>query len=55
MLVLIPTIYLWRKNRQPLPGCCKKCGYDLTANESGTCPECGQQLPPLDQPEEPRT
>ena len=20
---------------------CKKCGYDLAGNESGTCPECG--------------
>lgn len=23
-------------------GCCQKCGYDLTGNESGRCPECAQ-------------
>jgi hypothetical protein len=22
---------------------CKKCGYDLTGNTSGVCPECGTQ------------
>lgn len=24
-----------------LPGVCRSCGYDLTANVSGVCPECG--------------
>lgn len=24
---------------------CNKCGYDLTGNISGTCPECGQSIP----------
>ena len=24
------------------PGHCQRCGYDLTGNESGICPECGQ-------------
>ena len=23
---------------------CIKCGYDLTGNESGICPECGRQI-----------
>lgn len=23
---------------------CSKCGYNLTGNESGTCPECGEHL-----------
>ncbi|MCP4593487.1 MAG: hypothetical protein GY842_22345 [bacterium] len=23
---------------------CVTCGYDLTANESGTCPECGEAI-----------
>ncbi len=23
------------------PGSCQKCGYDLTGNVSGVCPECG--------------
>lgn len=24
------------------PGCCEHCGYDLTGNISGKCPECGR-------------
>lgn len=24
---------------------CNACGYDLTANVSGVCPECGQPTP----------
>lgn len=28
----------WRK------GCCLKCGYDLTGNISGRCPECGTMI-----------
>ena len=24
---------------------CTECGYDLTGNESGTCPECGAETP----------
>ena len=24
--------------------CCVACGYDLTGNVTGTCPECGQEL-----------
>ena len=23
---------------------CRKCGYDLTGNTSGTCPECGTKI-----------
>jgi hypothetical protein len=26
-------------------GLCARCGYDLTGNISGTCPECGQATP----------
>lgn len=33
----------WRRRRK---GLCLKCGYDLTGNESGVCPECGS--PALD-------
>lgn len=25
-------------------GKCRKCGYDLTGNVSGTCPECGTRV-----------
>ena len=28
----------WRRRRRDL---CLKCGYDLTGNVSGVCPECG--------------
>ena len=27
-------------------GRCPRCGYDLTGNTSGTCPECGTPRPP---------
>ncbi|GMU24132.1 MAG: hypothetical protein AMXMBFR13_42090 [Phycisphaerae bacterium] len=26
-------------------GCCRECGYDLTGNLSGVCPECGTAVP----------
>lgn len=42
MLTGVPTILLWRYDRARVkPGCCAKCGYDLTGNMSGRCPECG--------------
>jgi len=31
----------------PRPGVCARCGYDLTGNVSGVCPECGHGV---DQP-----
>ena len=38
-----PTIWLfkWNKRRKLGPNTCPSCGYDLTGNESGVCPECG--------------
>ena len=30
-----------RRWRRRYKGLCLKCGYDLTGNVSGTCPECG--------------
>ncbi len=29
----------------PRPGRCRNCGYNLTGNTSGVCPECGTALP----------
>ena len=42
LILLVPTAFLWRRDRhRRLPGHCQKCGYDLTGNVSGRCPECG--------------
>ena len=35
------TILWWRRDRRYPPDHCQKCGYDLTGNTSGVCPECG--------------
>jgi hypothetical protein len=32
-------LHPWRRIR--LPGRCRKCGYNLSGNVSGVCPECG--------------
>ena len=31
----------WRKRWRRMHGRCIECGYDLTGNTTGTCPECG--------------
>jgi hypothetical protein len=36
-----PTACLWRLDRRRPPEVCAKCGYDLTGNTIGVCPECG--------------
>jgi DNA-directed RNA polymerase subunit RPC12/RpoP len=38
--------FYWCRTRSPVrrpfpPGHCRKCGYNLTGNVSGRCPECG--------------
>ena len=41
-VIAVPTLLLWRLDRRRIPpGHCRKCGYDLTGNVSGRCPECG--------------
>jgi len=32
-----------RRYSTPIP--CSKCGYDLTGNTTGVCPECGSKPP----------
>ncbi len=44
------TQVIWLKHKHKLPFspdelCCRTCGYDLTGNVSGRCPECGREVP----------
>jgi hypothetical protein len=44
------SMVVWSKYQHCLPFdqrglFCPKCGYDLTGNESGRCPECGTGVP----------
>ncbi|MCP4250685.1 MAG: hypothetical protein GY778_26895 [bacterium] len=45
MMVAVPGVVvaalIARRRRYPR-GHCQRCGYDLTGNESGRCPECGK-------------
>ena len=41
LALLVPTTIAWIKCRRYPPGGCQRCGYNLTGNVSGTCPECG--------------
>jgi hypothetical protein len=36
---------LWKRSRRKA-GSCRRCGYNLTGNTSGVCPECGTPVPP---------
>jgi hypothetical protein len=40
---VVHRITLWLGYEHP-PGLCKRCSYDLTANVSGVCPECGMMI-----------
>ena len=42
---LIPAlIVFWWTTPRPVPGHCRSCGYNLTGNVSGVCPECGSRV-----------
>lgn len=45
VLLAIPAALLWWRDRPPPTGHCRNCGYDLTGNISGRCPECGEPTP----------
>lgn len=48
MLVIVTgpsTFHFWRQRRRGVAGHCASCGYDLTGNTSGACPECGTPIP----------
>lgn len=42
-LVLAGCLFVGRPRR--IPGFCSTCGYNLTGNLSGVCPECGTPIP----------
>ncbi|MDB5290092.1 MAG: hypothetical protein JWL69_1333 [Phycisphaerales bacterium] len=43
-LLLRRLLRLQRTAQRAERGQCRICGYDLTGNVSGTCPECGQKV-----------
>ncbi len=44
LVVGLPTVGLWVFDRRRVPaGHCGRCGYNLTGNVSGVCPECGTE------------
>ena len=49
LCVGITTVLLWlidyRLSRSIPPLHCQDCGYNLTGNTSGICPECGTPIP----------
>jgi hypothetical protein len=45
LFATLAAIWLVRDRRIPL-GHCEQCGYNLTANVSGICPECGAPIAP---------
>ena len=44
LILAAPTGLLWWLDRPPPRGHCQQCGYDLTGNVSGRCPECGTEI-----------
>jgi len=47
LFLLYPTlvfIQVRRLKRRQKMGHCKNCGYNLTGNVSGKCPECGTSI-----------
>jgi hypothetical protein len=52
LIISLPMIPIWlpsamrweKRERRRRQGLCTKCGYDLTGNVSGTCPECGGKI-----------
>ena len=46
LFAVLPGRWVYRRVFRPWPvGVCRKCGYWLRGNVSGTCPECGTPVP----------
>ena len=41
VILAVATVFWWRRDRRHPSGHCQHCGYNLTGNQSGICPECG--------------
>ncbi len=41
LTMTVTVILFWQDRRRIDPGHCQQCGYNLTGNVSGKCPECG--------------
>ena len=49
MPALIFAALAWfTRSRTKPPNHCRNCGYSLTGNTSGVCPECGEKTPGSD-------
>jgi hypothetical protein len=49
LLAILPLLWLRtfaKRAKRNKAGCCMACGYNLTGNISGLCPECGNKVPP---------
>jgi hypothetical protein len=47
LTAILPALWLtrrWRTHHRRKHDLCLTCGYDLTANTSGVCPECGAAI-----------
>jgi len=52
-LAVLPLWWIVRRRRaakRAMIGGCLHCGYSLTGNTSGTCPECGTAIPKASRP-----
>jgi hypothetical protein len=44
LAIFVVSLISTLRARRSLPSQCSFCGYDLTGNRSGICPECGQRI-----------
>ena len=44
VIASIPLVRWGKRTERVKAGLCPTCGYDLTANLSGVCPECGKAV-----------